>query len=83
MVIVLSELPVELPQLRRAFDAPSRGLLDVDVREAFVVGVLLDVEVDICEADGFALEPADALEGEDGVGVVGERLVLWGSELPW
>jgi hypothetical protein len=41
-------------------------------------GVLFAVQSDGSEGDGFAGQPADALEGEDGVGVVREGLVLRG-----
>lgn len=41
-----------------------------------VFDVLLGVEGYGGEADGFARPPADTLEGEDGVGVVGEGFVL-------
>jgi hypothetical protein len=45
------------------------------VRDAvFLVG--LDGEGHGGEADGLALEPAEALEGEDWVGVVGDGLGL-------
>lgn len=79
--MVLPELPVELSKLCCALDATGCGLLDVDVGVSFFVEVLLDVQIDSCEADGFALPPADALEGEDRISVVGEGLVLWQSEL--
>lgn len=75
VVIVLALHPVEDPDLGRAFDAASCGLLDVDVCGAGFV-VLFHIQGDGCETDGFTGEPADALEGEDGVGVVGEGFVL-------
>ena len=77
MVFVLALLPIELAQLGCAFDSSSGCLLDIDVDHALVVGVLLAVESDGCETDGFACEPANALEYEDGVGVVGKGLVLF------
>lgn len=62
MVIVLALYPVECAKLRGAFDTACRGLVNVNVREACVVGVLLYVEGNGCESDGFAGEPANALE---------------------
>jgi len=50
-------------------------LVDIDVRSAFVVKILFDVQGYGRPGDGAALKPADALEGEDCVGVVGEGLV--------
>lgn len=76
-VAVLAVLVVEGAVLGRALDAARRRLLDVDVRQARVVRVLLGVEADGGEADGLAREPADALEREAGVDVAGERFVLW------
>jgi len=75
VVIVCVLDPVERAQLGRAFDAAGCGLLDVDVGYV-VFGVLLCVEGDGGEGDGFACPPADALEGEDGVGIVGEGFIL-------
>ena len=80
VIIVCVLNPVEGAQLGRAFDAAGSGLLDVDVGYV-VFGVLLCVEGDGGEGDGFAGPPADALKGEDGVGVIGECFVLQGNEL--
>jgi len=72
--------PVELAELRRAFDAAGGGLDDVDVHEGGLgLGVLLDMEGEGREADCFAGEPPDALEGENGLGAVGEGFVLRGG----
>ncbi len=79
MVLVLADLPIELAVLGGTLDAAGGRLLNVDVDVAAVVGVLLDVESDGGEANGFARPPANALQGEDGVGVVGEGLVLAGE----
>lgn len=76
VVGVLARLVVQGAQLRGAGEPARRGLLDVDVHDAVGVRVLLNVQVDRGDADGLAREPADALEGEDGLGVVGEGLVL-------
>lgn len=56
----------------------SKRRLDacVEVGDAAVVCVGLDGEIEVGGADGLALDPADALELEDGVVVVGQRLVL-------
>jgi hypothetical protein len=56
-------------------------LVDVNMDVAGVVGVLLYMQGDGCEGDGFACPPADALEGEDRVSVVGECLVLGWSRV--
>lgn len=58
-------------------DAASGGRLNVDDGDA-VLDFLGDGEGDGREADGLALEPADTLESEDGLGIVGEGLVLGG-----
>lgn len=44
--------------------------------DALVVAVLLDVEGDGGYTDGLAREPANALQREHLVGVVGERFIL-------
>lgn len=77
VVLVLALAPVQLAVLGGALDAAGAGRLDVDDGEA-VHDLLGDGESDGREADGLALEPADALEGEDGLGRVGEGLVLGG-----
>ena len=83
-VLVLAVHKVEAALLGRARQARG-GLDDVDARHlGAVLGrgregrvlVLRYVEVDGGQGDGLADEPADALEGEDGLGAVGERLVL-------
>ena len=76
MIIVLIERPGQLAELRCTFDATSCSLVDVDVCISGLVSVLLDVQGDGCEGDGFASNPANALEGEDSIGVVREGLVL-------
>lgn len=58
-----------------AFDASRSGLVNVDVCYAVFL-VLLCVEGYRCETNGLAHPPADALEGEDRVSVVGEGFVL-------
>ena len=63
--------PVEFPVFGGAFDAARGGLVDVDVGYVLVVLVVLYVQGNGREADGFACPPADALEGEDGIRVVG------------
>jgi len=78
VVVVRAFGPVELAEFGGAFDAASSGLLDVDVCVPVLRGVLFAVESDGGEGDGFAGQPADALEGEYGVGVVREGLVLRG-----
>lgn len=71
-------LPVQRPQLGGAFYAARHDLVKVDVGDGGVVcvGILLQVLGDGGHADGFAGEPADALEGEDGVGVAGFFFIL-------
>lgn len=68
--------PIECAGFGCAFDSARGGLVDVDVGDAGVVLVLFDVEGDGGHADCFAEEPAYALEGEDGVEVIGEGFVL-------
>ena len=70
MVLMLPELPVQLAELRCAFDAASCGLINVDVCVSSIIGVLLDMQSDGCEGDCFASQPADALECEDRISVV-------------
>jgi hypothetical protein len=78
VVGVRAGLPVEFTDFGGALDAAGRGLLDINVGVPVVSGVLFAVQGDGREGDGFAGYPADALEGEDGVGVVGEGFVLVG-----
>lgn len=80
MVLVWSFSPIQDTLLRGSLDASGGRLVDVDVGDAGFVDVLLDGEGDGSEADCFALEPADALEGKDGVGWVRKGLGL-GKEL--
>ena len=61
MVLVRAPLPVHHPVLGRAADAARQLGVDVNVRGALLVGVLLQVQRDGGEADGGAGEPADAL----------------------
>jgi hypothetical protein len=68
--------PGEFAEFGRTFDATCGSLVDVDVCVAFVIGVLLAVQGNGCERDGLAGDPADALECEDGISVVGEGFVL-------
>lgn len=69
-VAVLAPVVVKRAVLGRAFEPARRRLLDVDVRGAGIVGVLLDVQGHGRQADSFACEPADALEGEGRVSAV-------------
>ena len=62
-----------------AFDASRSGLVNVDMCYAVFL-VLLCVEGYGCETDGLARPPADALEGEDRISVVGEGFVLFERE---
>ena len=70
--------------LGRAFETSRCCLVDVDVDGGGRGGaVLFDVKSDGGEGDGFAGQPADALEGEDGVSVRGEGFVLVGEKVSW
>lgn len=71
--------PVEHALLGGALEAAGEGLVDDDFGDAGVGGDLARVLGDGGDADGLAHEPGDALEGEDGVGVVGEGLLLGGG----
>jgi hypothetical protein len=79
-VFVVAEGPVQHPVLVRRADAARGHLGDVDVdglRGGVVGGcVLLDGQGDGGEGDGFAQEPGEALEGEEGVEGRGEAVVL-------
>jgi hypothetical protein len=77
MIGVGAERPVEFTQLGGPLDAACDSLLDVDVGFSVVGGILFGMQGYGCEGEGFARQPADALEGEDGVGVVREGFVLW------
>lgn len=80
---VVAREVVEAAVLLRARQA-RRGLLDVDVRDDVGGGVgrlgralvLLDLEGDGGQADALADQVADALQGENRLRGVGERLVL-------
>lgn len=79
-VRVLAERVVDRAVLGGALDAARGRLLNVDVRLAVArVDVLLDVQRYGREADGFADEEADALQGQAGLGRVGEGLVLFSA----
>lgn len=56
------------------------GRLDVNMLNAVAISVMLDTEDWICGLEGLASEPTDALEGEDRVRVIAERLVLRGCQ---
>jgi hypothetical protein len=58
-------------------------LVDFDVVAAFGGGAGVDVLGYGGGADAFAGEPADALEGEDGLGAVGEGFVLGWVLVSW
>lgn len=78
-VAVLAEDVVEAAVLGRALEPAGCRLVDVHECDLFLglvggvgkVFVFADGEVDCCEADGFAREPADALQGQGRVGAVG------------
>lgn len=76
IILMLPELIVQRALLGRALDASGAGLHNVDVLDALVVFVRLDVEGYGGYADRFAEDPADGLKGEDGVRRVGEGFVL-------
>ena len=86
-VRVRAELVVEAAVLLGALDAAGDDLRDVDVDDVVGGGVwglgrgrvLGHVEGDGGGGEGLAGEPADALEGEDGLNGVGEGLVLRGD----
>lgn len=69
--------PVDHAVLGSALDAAGGRRLDVDDGDA-VLDLLGDGESDGRDADGLALEPANALEREDGLGIIGDGLVLCG-----
>lgn len=76
-VVLVSVLgPVELAVLSGTLNATSGCRRDVNVGDVVNLG-LLDGEGDGGKTDGLALEPSDALEGEDGLGIVGESLGLF------
>lgn len=79
VVLVISRLAVHSAQLSCALDTCRTWLLNINVPETFSILVGLDVELDGHHGDGLADEPADTLEGEDRVWVVGEWLVLMHS----
>ena len=74
VVAVGAILPVQCAQLSGALDAAGGGLVDVDVRNA--IGVLLHVQSDGSPGDGAAHHPANALQGEKVVSVIGKSFVL-------
>ena len=76
MVLVLALGPIKRAVLGSARHPASKGLDDINALDTLVVLVVVDVEVDASHGDGLPGEPANALEAEDLVGVVTERLVL-------
>ena len=76
----LAVLPVEWSRLGPAAESTCEFLV-VDEGLDAVLGAVGEGDVECCEGDGLAGHPADALEGEDLVCVVTERLVLsWECE---
>ena len=61
VVVMLVLNVVEMAVLGRAFDAAGSSLLDINVDDAVIGGILFDVEGDSGKADGFAGQPADTL----------------------
>ena len=76
MVFVRPLCPVQNTVLLRTLDTAGEGLVDLDELDSALVLVMLDGEVDSCDRDGLPGEPADALQTENLVAVIAERLVL-------
>lgn len=81
VIFMSAHLPVERAVLGCTFDSTRGGLVDVDMGDGCIVSVLFDGEVDAGDADGFTLPPANALEGENCVGIIGEGFVLGEGEV--
>lgn len=71
-----SILPVERSVLARPRNSSCDRLVDVDVFDALAILVVLHVQRDDPKSNRLSLPPTDALEGEDGLGRVGECFVL-------
>lgn len=69
-VLVFAPCIVEGALLSRALEPARSCLLNVNVLLTVLVLVLLDVQVDGRQANGFAREPADALELEGRVDII-------------
>ena len=76
MVFVRPLCPVQNTVLLRTLYTAGEGLIDLDVLDSALVLVMLDGKVDSCDRDGLPGEPADALQTENLVAVIAERLVL-------
>lgn len=79
---MLSSFPIEDADLRGAFDTSGNGLVDVDVLDTGVVFVMFNGECERSDSDRFACKPANALQSEDLIGRVTQRLVLRVHQYP-
>ena len=75
MVLVRPLRPVQDTVLVRALDATRKCLLDIDMLHP-VLRKVLDGEVDSGHGYGLPGEPTNALETQDFIAVVTERLIL-------
>lgn len=76
MVGVLPRGVGEVPVLLGASETATDGLISVDVLDAVLVSVVFDGDVDGGNGDGFAGDPAHALESEELVTVIAHGFVL-------
>lgn len=76
LIVVLAGGPVKRAVLSAGRDATRDRLVNDDALDS-VLGRVLDVESNSCDADRLPLEPSNTLQGEDRVGpLIGECLVL-------
>lgn len=77
---MLTVVPVQRAVLDRAFETAGYELIDLNVCGWGIVlasrGRLVEVLGYGCCTKGFSGQPADALQGENGVESIGEGLVL-------
>ena len=72
----LALFPIKRTSFRRATKAAGEFLVVDECLDSVLLGLVVEVDVEGGECDGLAGHPADALEGEDLVCIVAERLVL-------
>lgn len=68
--------PVKYPVFGCTFESACCVLINVNMWDVIFVGILLDVEGNGCEGNGFAFPPAYTLESKNWVGIIGEGFVL-------
>lgn len=79
VVMMTSRCPVQDPVLNGSGETTCESLVSVDVFNAILVLVVIDIKADGSIADSCAIEPGYALHAQYGVDVIAQSFVLISS----